>query len=86
MVLRMPKEPMVDNLRHHPARTVAQLRTLLAAGGSAHPDPNRKNFYELEGDNQVYYIYVYPRGNKVLLLATWAKDPAPAPAYDRAAD
>jgi hypothetical protein len=86
MVLRLTNELVVTDLRNHPAETVERLRALLAAGGPAQPDPKRENFYELEDRNQVYYVYVYPRGTKVLLLATWPKNGNAAPAYDRAAD
>ena len=86
MVLRLRNELIVNDLRNHSAGTVERLRALLAAGGAAQPDPKRENFYELEDDTQVYYIYVYPRGTKVLLLATWPKEAAAALAYDRAAD
>jgi len=86
MVLRLTNELVVKDLRNHPAATVERLRTLLAAGGTAQADPKRENFYELEDENQVYYLYVYPRGTKVLLLATWQKEAAAALAYDRAAD
>jgi len=86
MVLRMRNGLEVKDLRNHPAETVERLRALLAAGGTAHPDPKRENFYELEDANQVYYVYVYPRGAQVLFLATWPKETAAALAYDRAAD
>lgn len=87
MVLRLTHELILDDLRNHPAETVEEVRSLLAAGATARPDPRRKNFYELEGHSQVFYVYVYPRGSKVLLLAAWPRDiPATVTAIDRAAD
>jgi hypothetical protein len=86
MVLRMRNGLVVKDLRNHPAETVERLRALLAAGGTAYPDPKRENFYELEDGNQVYYVYVYPRGTKVLFLATWSKGAVAELAYDRAAN
>jgi hypothetical protein len=86
MVLRMRNGLVVKDLRNHPAETVERLRTLLAAGGTAYPDPKRENFYELEDGHQVYYVYVYPRGDKVLFLATWLKEAAAELACDRAGD
>lgn len=86
MVLRMTNGLVVKDLRNHSVETVERLRTLLAAGSTARPDPKRENFYELEDDNQVYYVYVYPRGAKVLFLATWPKEASAELAYERAAD
>jgi len=73
MVLRLEKTPIIDNLRKYPAATVEKLRGLLAAGAPAQADPRRKNFFEVEGDCQVFCIHVTPFKSKVLLLATWDK-------------
>lgn len=73
MILRLEKTPIIDNLRKYPAATVERLRGLLAAGAPAQADPRRKNFFEVEGDCQVFYIHVTPFKSKVLLLATWDK-------------
>lgn len=74
MKLRIEKEPIIDNLRNHPAETVAKLRDLLIAGAPARLDPRRKNFYELENCSKVYYIHLSPANGKVMLLAVWDKD------------
>lgn len=83
MVLRIPENLTIDNLRHYPAETVEKLRALLAAGAVAQADPRRQNFYELANGSRVFYIHLShlsPRGNKVMLLATWLKEePAAAP-------
>ncbi|MBI4466607.1 MAG: hypothetical protein HY656_04160 [Acidobacteria bacterium] len=76
MVLRLSENLDIDNLRAYPAETVEELRRLLAVGVPAHTDPHRDNFYELENDSRVFYIHISPRGQKVLLLATWPKDRA----------
>ncbi len=78
MVLRLDQQPSIENLRNHPAAVVDQLRQLLAAGVQAHPDPRRKDFYELENGSRVFYIHISPVNGKVLLLATWSKDGKPA--------
>lgn len=74
MKLRMEKEPIIDNLRNHPAETVGKLRDLLIAGAPARLDPRRKNFYELENCSKVYYIHLSPANSKVMLLAVWDKN------------
>lgn len=87
MVLRMNEPMLVEDARNHPAETLEHVRALLAAGSPAQPDPRRPHFYELENGSRVYYIYISPRGGKVMLLATWPKDARGADEHlDRAAD
>ncbi len=74
MKLRLEKEPIIDNVTKHSSEMVAKLRNLLMAGAPAHPDPHRKNFYEVENCSQVYYIHVSPTTGKVMFLAVWDKD------------
>lgn len=74
MKLRLEKEPIIDNVRNHPAEMVEELHNLLLAGAPAHPDPHRKNFYELENCSKVYYIHLSPVNGKVMFLAAWDKD------------
>jgi len=38
-----------------------------------HPDSHRPHFYELDGSEHVYYIFRYPAGQKVLLMAVWQR-------------
>jgi hypothetical protein len=40
----------------------------------AHSDPHHDYVYELAGENRVFYLYLYPGGQKVQLLATWHRD------------
>jgi hypothetical protein len=37
----------------------------------------RPGFYELDGESNVYYIFRYPSGQKVLLVAVWQRDTDP---------
>lgn len=74
MKLRLTKEPIIDNLRNHPAEMVEKLRGLLVAGAPAYPDPHRRNFYEVENCSKVYYIHLSPMNGKVMFLAAWDKD------------
>jgi len=79
MVLRVNHQPVIEDLRNHPAETVEKLRELLACGAVAKPDPHRSDFYELENCTRVFYIHISPVSGKVMLLATWFKDAQPAP-------
>ena len=71
MVIRLKDQLSIENLRHHPAELVDELRERLASGALAHADPHRDNFYELECGAHVFYIHVSPVNGKVLLLAVW---------------
>jgi hypothetical protein len=74
MKLRLEKEPIIDNLRNHPAEMVEKLRALLVAGAPANPDPHRRDFYEVENCSKVFYIHVSPLNGKVMFLAEWDKN------------
>jgi len=76
MRLRLERNPIIDNVRNHPAEMVEKLRDLLLAGAPAYPDPHRKNFYELENCSKVYYIHFSPVNGKVMFLAVWDNDKA----------
>jgi len=71
MTLRLDEKVVIDNLRNYPAEIVRQLRALLSSGAEATPDPQRKNFYDLENHSRLFYIHICPNG-KVLLLAVWS--------------
>jgi len=72
MTLKMNGNTGIDNLRNYPADIVEKLRSLLASGARAYPDPNRKEFYDLENGSRMFYIHISPTGN-VWLLASWMK-------------
>lgn len=78
MVIRLNHQPSIDNLRNYPAEVVNRLRELLASGAPARPDPRRADFFELDNDDQVFYIHISPVTGKVMLLATWLRQPEPA--------
>jgi hypothetical protein len=71
MFLRINERLSVDNLNDYPKNIVAQLEELLASGTAARPDPKRKNFYEVETPDRVFFIHAAPARDKVMLLATW---------------
>ena len=71
------KPPLIEDLRAHSQEQVAELRLLLDAGLTGRPDPRRPGFFELDGVANVYYIFRYPAGHKVLLLAAWQREADP---------
>ena len=77
MLFAQKLPPVVEDLRKHTPEQVAELRMLLGAGFVGRPDLRRPGFYELDGATSVYYIFRYPSGHKVLLLAAWQKDMDP---------
>jgi hypothetical protein len=81
MMITVPKQPpLVEDLRNHSQEQIAELRQLLVTGAPARPDPRRPGFYEVEGVANIYYVFKYPSGSKVLLLGAWERaiDPVAA--------
>ena len=71
-VEKMP--PVIEDLRSHTPGQLAELRVLLNAGVLGRPDGRRPGFYEIDGSSYVYYVFRYPSGHKVLLLAAWERE------------
>jgi hypothetical protein len=61
----------IENLRDYPAGIVDDLRELLESGVAVRPDPNRRNFYDVENAERTFFIHVSPDDGKIMLLATW---------------
>jgi len=80
--------PMIEDLRKHTPEQLTELRLLLNAGFTGRPDVRRPGFYEIDGVGHVYYVFRYPSGHKVLLVAAWQKEFDPVAemvAYNRPA-
>jgi hypothetical protein len=71
------RQPQVQDLRDHPAEVVEELRQLLASDAPAHPDPQRPDFFEIEGKSLIYFVYILPGSRNVVLLATWSREEHP---------
>jgi hypothetical protein len=69
--------PLLEDLRTHSPEQVGELRRLLGTGAPSRPDPRRPGFFEIEGPTNVFYVFKYPTGSKVLLLGVWEKDRDP---------
>ena len=76
-----PKQPpLVEDLRNHSQEQLVELRQLLIAGAPSRPDPRRPGFYEVEGLSNIYYVFKYPTGTKVLLIGVWQRERDPVAA------
>jgi len=78
MITTISKQPpLLEDLRNHSPEQLAELRLLLSVGAPSRPDPRRPGFFELEGTSNVFYIFKYPTGSKVLLLGVWERESDP---------
>jgi hypothetical protein len=71
------RPPMIEDLLEHSPGQLGELRLLLDAGFTGRPDVRRPGFYEIDGIGHVYYVFRYPSGDKVLLVAAWQKESDP---------
>ena len=69
--------PIVEDLRNHTPEQLLELRLLLNTGLTGRQDSRRPGFYEIDGVSNVYYVFRYPTGHKVLLVAAWFKEADP---------
>ena len=75
MTIPVQKQPpLLEDLRNHSQEQLGELRLLLSVGAPSRPDPRRPGFFEVDGDCDVFYIFKYPTGTKVLLLGVWERD------------
>jgi len=75
MITIAKQPPLVEDLRSHSPEQISVLRVLLSAGAPSRPDPRRPGFFEIQGESNVFYVFKYPNGAKVLLLGVWDRDP-----------
>lgn len=68
------QRPLIEDLRNHSEEQLLELHLLLDVGAPMRPDPRRPGFFEVEGPSNVYYIFKYPAGTKILLLGVWTRD------------
>ena len=75
-MIQLKQGAMIENPRAYERDAVDHLRQLLELGSAAHRDPARENFYEIESENETYYIHVSPISGNVVLLAKWLRQSA----------
>ena len=66
--------PILEDLRNHTPEQLGELRVLLTSGAPSRPDPRRPGFFELDGEESVFYVFKYPSGSKVLLVGVWERE------------
>jgi hypothetical protein len=66
--------PLLEDLRNHSPEQISELRLLLSVGTPLRADARRPGFFEVDGDSNVFYIFKYPTGTKVLLLGLWERE------------
>jgi len=69
--------PIVEDLRQHTPEQLLELRLLLSTGIKGREDARRPGFFELDGEQNVYYVFRYPSGHKILLVAAWDRQSDP---------
>jgi hypothetical protein len=72
-MIQVKEGARIENPREYESGAVESLRQLLEMGGPVQSDPHRENFYEVEGNNETYYIHVSPVSGNVVLLAKWLR-------------
>jgi hypothetical protein len=75
MISTSKRTPAVQDLNNHSQAQLSELRFLLEQNAPAKADPRRPGFFEVEGGQNVFYVFKYPTGEKVLLLGVWERDP-----------
>lgn len=65
----------IENPREYETRVVEQLRRLLQAGAPTQADARRPHFYEIDAQDETYYIHISPFSGNVVLLAKWTRHP-----------
>jgi hypothetical protein len=63
----------IENPRKYEPSAVECLRHLLQLGSPSQRDPKRADFFEIEGNNETYYIFISPVSGNVVLLAKWLR-------------
>ena len=72
--LELTAASKIEDPRGHSPETLRRLREAIASGAPATPDARRLGFFEIQSDDQVFYIHVSP-AQKITLLATWSHEP-----------
>jgi hypothetical protein len=74
MITVQKQPPLLEDLRNHTPEQMTELRLLLHSGAPSRPDPRRPGFFEVDGDSNVFYVFRYPSGTKVLLVGVWERE------------
>jgi hypothetical protein len=72
-MFQIRKGVRIENPREYESAAVKNLQLLLESGSLVQRDPQRDNFYEIEGIGETYYIHLSPVTGNVILLAKWLR-------------
>ena len=72
-MIQIKEGARIENPREYESGAVENLKVLLEVGGPVQRDPQRENFYEVNGERETYYIHVSPISGNVVLLAKWLR-------------
>jgi len=72
-MIQVKQGARIENPRKYEPGAVEHLRQLLEGGSPVQPDPRREHFYEMEGQNETYYIHLSPISGNVVLVAKWLR-------------
>ena len=72
-MIQIKEGARIENPREYEPAAVESLRLLLESGSPVQRDPNREDFYEIEGLGETYYIHISPISGNVVLLAKWVR-------------
>ena len=73
--LKIAAQFKIEDPRGHSPETLRRLREALVSEAPLNPDARRPNFFEVEAEDQVFYIHISPLTQGITLLATWAREP-----------
>jgi hypothetical protein len=73
--LKIAAQFRIEDPRGHSPETLRRLREALASDAPVNPDARRPNFFEVQAEDQVFYIHISPITQRITLLATWACEP-----------
>lgn len=79
---RQNPQQHIENPRNHSDESIARLQFLLSSGAPRREDPRRPNFFELDDEDRVFYIYVSPATGTITSLATWVQQLEPESVAD----
>ena len=80
---RLAPDFEIEARPEHAHAAVEQLRGVLSnleeqPNAVLQADPKREGFFDLELDGRIFFVFIPPKGNRVLLLATWLRRDAEA--------
>ena len=83
--VRIQEGSTIEDPREYGRLDIENLGRLLQTGAPAQRDPRRQHFYQIDGQEETYYIHVSPVNGNVVLLAKWLRDPQPCCAHSSCA-